>query len=309
LTSSTRASSLPEPRIYAIVGSGFGLFGYLPALVERLGATVALPRAYEAKARARPELARAMEGVRWVDDRDAALACADAVVIATPPARQLEVAAQCLALPSVRRIVLEKPVAPEPGLAARLLQDLERAGKRYRVGYTLAHSAWASTLAWPRRGEVTRVNIQWTFMAHHFAHGLANWKRSDDSGGGVLRFFGVHVLALLVRHGYRRVGGSQLTGASPTEPERWTAAIEGDDVPPCVVEVDSRSEARRFRIASDAAALVDLDDPFARETVIDAHDRRVGVLERLLRTFAAPDALFQAWYAATNDLWREAETR
>src|SRR5687768_8509582 len=98
--------------MYAIVGSGFGLYGYLPALVEGLGETVALPRAAEARARARPELGRALEGVHWVDDLDAALALATGVVIATPPGSQLEVAGRCAGLANIRTMVLEKPIAP-----------------------------------------------------------------------------------------------------------------------------------------------------------------------------------------------------
>ncbi len=294
--------------MYTIVGSGFGLYGYLPALVERLGEEVVLPRAYEEKARARPELARALSGVRWAEDQDAALALAEGIVIATTPARQLEVAARCLAMPSIRRIVLEKPIAPTPELGGRLLRELRRAGKRHRVGYTLAYAPWASRMPWPRRAETPSVAIEWTFMAHHFAHDLVNWKRSGEAGGGVLRFFGVHVLALLARHGYRRVAQSRLFGDTPTEPQRWWALIEGDDVPPCRVEVDSRAVARRFRIASPGMPpLVDLDDPFAQELPIDEEDPRVGVLERILRSLEEPDAPFEAWYESTNTLWREAE--
>ena len=74
--------------IHAIIGSGFGLYGYLPALTEEFGASVVLPEQYRDKAASRPELVRFLGGVRWESDLDRALAVASTVVIAATPAAQ-----------------------------------------------------------------------------------------------------------------------------------------------------------------------------------------------------------------------------
>lgn len=292
--------------MFTIVGAGFGLYGYLPAVVEGLGEEVVLPRAYEAKARARPELERALAGVRWVADAEAALNEATAVVIATPPARQLEVAARCAALPRIQRMVLEKPVAVTPALAQALLEQLRAAGKRVRVGYTLLETEWHRDLRWPRAG--AEVALTWTFMAHHFAKDLATWKRTHDEGGGVLRFFGVHVIALLAHHGYDAVRSSSLEGAAAGEPERWTALFSGPGLPDCHVRVDSRSQARRFEIAvAGGISVTALQDPFERERSRAGEDPRVGVLLRLLRNFDSQDRPWDNLYARTNELWQQVE--
>jgi predicted dehydrogenase len=298
--------------MYTIVGSGFGLYGYLPALVEGLGAAVVLPRAYEAKVRARPELAGTLRGIHWADDADAALRQASVVVIATRPRRQVDVAAQCAALPAIERLVLEKPLAPSPEQAKAMLALLDRAGKRYRVGYTLLHAGWCACLDWPRAAaQGDEVRIEWTFMAHHFAQGVSTWKRIHAEGGGVLRFFGVHLLALLVRHGYERVRESTLEGEVPGEPERWSALFSAAGLPDCRVLVDSRSATTRFTIAHHAGAsrdmLVDLRDPFAGEPAAGDADRRVGVLARLLATFAENDRGHNDFYARVNALWLKVE--
>lgn len=292
--------------MYTIVGSGFGLYGYLPALVEGLGEEVVLPRAYEAKVRARPELERAMAGVRWVADAEAALGEATAIVIATPPARQLEVAVRCAALPRIERMVLEKPVAVTPVLAHALLEQLRAAGKRVRVGYTLLDTEWHRELRWPRAGG--EVALTWTFMAHHFATDLASWKRKHDQGGGALRFFGVHVIALLAHHGYEAVLSSSLEGGASGEPERWNGVFAGPGRPDCRVRVDSRSEAKRFEIAvAGGISVVALQEPFERERAEAGVDPRVGVLLRLLRSFESQDRPWDNLYARTNDLWRRVE--
>jgi predicted dehydrogenase len=299
--------------MYTIVGSGFGIYGYLPALVEGLGETVVLPRAYEAKVRARPELAGAIAGIRWVDDAEAALSQADAVVVATHPERQLEVVARCVSLPRIAKLVLEKPLAATPALAAELLARLDGANKRYRIGYTLLHAGWNERLAWPKVSTPgASVSISWTFMAHHFAQELSNWKRIHDEGGGVLRFFGVHLVALLAQQGYDGVRSSVLEGDNPREPERWQAVFTGAGLPDCRVRVDSRNTVKRFEIAHGTAgavrALVTLQDPFEQERSEGGEDRRVGVLERMLKTFEADDRPYHELYARVNTLWQKAES-
>lgn len=289
--------------MFAIVGSGFGLYGYLPALVEAFGEPVLLPEAYRAKFEARPELGAYLASIRWVADTRAALAQATGAVVATPPERQLEVAAQCLALRGLASLVLEKPLAPKPAAAVELLAALRASGKRYLVGYTLLHTRWHERLAWPASGEVA---ITWSFMAHHFARDLHNWKRMHAVGGGVLRFFGVHLLALLARHGYRDVRHSTFGGSNPAEPERWRAVFAGDGLPDCRVDVDSRSATSAFRIeAAGAPPLVDLPEPYAAEPVAQG-DRRVGVLKRFLGTLPSA-AGEQAFYDDVNRLWQRTE--
>lgn len=293
--------------MFAIVGSGFGLYGYLPAVAQASGEQVLLPEAYREKVLARPELAPWLASIRWMPDEQAALEAATGLVVATPPARQEATVRAALLLPRIERFVLEKPLARDPVTAALLLDEVDSRGRRYRVGYTFLHTAWASGLEWPRAGEAASVSIEWTFMAHHYALGLRNWKREHAGGGGALRFFGVHVFALLARAGYDSVRRSVLLEREPGEPERWEASFAGPGRPDCRLVVDSRSDATVFRIDAGGKRLVDLTDPYSLEPRDGEQDRRVGVLGRLLASFAADDAAHRELCRTVNGLWRAAE--
>jgi predicted dehydrogenase len=290
--------------MFTVVGSGFGLYGYVPAILHACREPVILPLAYRAKMEAREDLRGYVPRIEWVADRQAALAEATGVVLATAPAEQPALVERCCAAPRIERIVVEKPVAPTPALAHDVLARLARSGKRYRVGYTLLHAAWNRGLEWPGRGA---VSIDWAFMAHHFAKDLASWKREASAGGGVIRFFGVHVLALLAQHGYADVAASSLAGAAAGEPERWQAQFIGPGLPAAHIRVDSRAASERFAIAFDGAAAVRLREPFQLEAAAPPDDRRVPVLERLLATFGEDDAPFVELYAAANRLWQRVE--
>src|ERR1700682_547845 len=132
--------------MFTIVGSGFGLYGYLPALIETFGEPVVLPQAYREKISARPELRGYLDDIRWAADMQAALGTATGAVVATPPRRQQEVVTLCQGLPALSMLVLEKPVAVTPAAANEMLHALRRAGKRFRIGYTLLHTDWGERL-------------------------------------------------------------------------------------------------------------------------------------------------------------------
>jgi hypothetical protein len=294
--------------MFTIFGSGFGLYGYLPALVEHLGVEVVLPQPYKTKVRSRPELGGTLSKIRWVKDHDEALTLADGVVIATPPQFQGEIVERCISRPNIKHLALEKPLAVTPGLAASLLARLDASGVQYVIAYTLLHLNWYNDLSWPSDPDA-EMEVNWSFQAHHFSHDLHNWKRVHAQGGGPLRFFGVHILAMLASQGYSHVTSSQLDGDVPGEPERWKATLSGPGLPECRVSVDSRSPKSCFEITSKGKEhpLIALHDPFALEKATSDADPRVAVLAEILGQLTTGNASLSDVYKLTNDLWMQAE--
>jgi len=298
--------------MYAIVGSGFGLYGYLPALVGEQDEKVLLPRAYESKVRARDELAHTLSRILWVEDEISALSLAGTVIIAVPPHRQLQVISRCLTLPGIEKLVLEKPLAVTPALAVKLLSNLDLAKKSYRIAYTFLNTAWHQQLEWPNfTSSSAIISINWTFMAHHFTSRLTTWKRVHKEGGGVLRFYGVHLVALLAYHGYNGVSCSFIDGEDQLEPERWSAIFTGPRLPDCHVHVDSRSSKKQFMmthcISPEDYVMLKIEDPFVNEIRKGQEDARVGVLKRLIESFDANNKSYELLYKQVNTLWRKIE--
>src|ERR1700736_694984 len=117
----------------AILGSGFGLYGYLPALQEQQ-CRVLLPERYRAIIESREELSGFATGIAWVADERAAIYLADALVVARRPADQSDLIAEILHKPRLKRLLLEKPLAQNPMLAAQLQNQIEASGKIVRMG-------------------------------------------------------------------------------------------------------------------------------------------------------------------------------
>ncbi|MBR1130046.1 hypothetical protein [Bradyrhizobium iriomotense] len=300
---------MPEAPVFTILGSGFGMYGYLPALIE-CGMKVALPERYRAVVGGRSELVQYESEVIWCADAEGALARATGAVIALRPADQAGWLARMADMPGIRDLILEKPVAPEPRRAAQLLEAFEHSGKRYRVGYTFRFMPWAERLRAVLQEGVDGLSLDWSFMAHHYRANLENWKRYDISGGGALRFYGIHLVALLAELGYDDVASSAINGPSEAETASWEATLTGKGLPPFALRVDSRAPQTCFRItAASRAPIVDQSDPFVwiKPDSVNVRDPRVDVLVRLCRSLSEPDASHAARQRDIIALWMRIE--
>jgi predicted dehydrogenase len=302
--------------VIAILGSGFGLYGYLPALVGGCGQRIVLSERYRARFCERPELARFAGDVQWERDEATALDCADGVVLALRPSDQSAWIPRCLARANIERLLLEKPLASSPEVAAALFGELTRSRKVIRMGYTFRYTAWGKRIldALGRTRESRTLSIQWNFLSHHFRDDLHNWKRFHVSGGGAIRFYGIQLIALLAEIGYRDVIVSRSFGKSVDEIEKWTASFAGPGLPECDIVVDTRAAVGTFRVellsnSSTAlgAVVANLSDPFdstGEACQSGGLDRRVSILSRLCRSLWEQSINEYVWYQSTIELWR-----
>ena len=292
--------------LFAICGSGFGLYGYLPALTV-WGRKVVLPRSYAPRVYERPELAGLEQNIVWAPDIDGALAASAGVIVALPPQQQAVVLERCLALPNIKSILLEKPLAADSASAVIALEKLEKSRKRFEIGYSFLHTSWLKSLH-PELIASDHVSIEWHFMAHHFANNVSTWKRRHSQGGGVLRFYGIHLLAVLAYWGYDTVQNSSIYERVADEPETWNCAVVGPGLPPCRIHIDSRNSSPRFSVTTaQGGGLVDLVEPFGLEEPAAPFDARVPALVSLLRQFDSGKPALDEIYNRTNQLWLETE--
>jgi predicted dehydrogenase len=298
---------------FAILGSGFGLYGYLPALVTGCDQAVYLPERYRGRLKEREDVRHFVDIVKWSADENAALEQIEAVVVSQRPADQAGWIRECAGRPNIQALLLEKPLAPSPEAASEALDMLEASGKRYRIGYNFRFTPWAKALKQQLRSTAAtgRLSIDWQFRAHHYAHGLYNWKRSVSAGGGALRFFGIHLLGLLAEMGFDNVVRSNASASAPDECEAWSAAFSGPGLPECYVQVQSNAAQQRFLVdwtgGSGVERLANLGDPFQTDTDTLGLDRRIGILTDVCRDLIDGSAPSYPWYRQSIRLWDMAE--
>jgi len=304
---------------FGVIGSGFGLYGYLPALCQ-CGYKVTLPARYMSAFQNRKELTRYSSKIEWGQDEETVLTKSWGVVLALPPKLQSSYIPQIVLRNNISCLLLEKPLADTPETSALHLDSLTKASKMFRINYLFRYTDWVGCVkrSLEMVDDATILAFDWRFMAHHYLRNLSTWKRHSSEGGGVVRFYGIHLISLLAELGYNHVVFSTVFGTSPDEISRWVAILQGSNLPECNLYVDSRSETQRFHVTvssrnnQDSGHLnIRLNDPFEQATSqVSDEDRRVPFIKNLcesLRSKLADESHLQEVYFSTNRLWRVVE--
>jgi len=237
----------------AILGSGFGLYGYLPSIEPSALGRVYLPNRYKDIFFSRPELKKIEEKIFWVDNENDAIKRASLVIIALNPMNQERWVKTCLDLNNINSLILEKPLAHNPDQAKLLLSDLLKSKKNFEIGYLFRYTDWGNMLInffdnKIKIDQVDRIEISWSFLAHHFLSNVDTWKKYHSDGGGVIRFFGIHLIALLSELGYTNVSMSKINGHEPNQPSTWEAIFMSPLLPDSHIFLDTRSRSDSFSI-------------------------------------------------------------
>jgi predicted dehydrogenase len=296
-----------------ILGSGFGLYGYLPAVIEGCRQVAVLPDAYRRKLQSRPELQHLESSIRWARDEDDLACQVDTLILARRPEDHVLWLEQNLSYPELRCLLLEKPIAPDPASAGRVLDTLRESGSTYRIGFNFGLTDWASRMrAELGAGRLEAWSIVWDFRAHHYANDLQTWKRFPSQGGGALRFFGIHIVAFLAELGYSQAAYSRIRASAEDEAEQWGAEVIGDGLPPCTVAIDSNAFRQRFALeanprSADRRHLVDQSDPFEGVHRVGNFDRRASIITAMLRDLMSGTPPYWPWYERSVALWAALE--
>jgi len=296
-----------------ILGSGFGLYGYLPAAVDAGYDRILLPIRYREKLEVRSELKCFYPKIIWAKSDDEVCENASSLVYSKRPIDQLETAAELLAKPQLNTIIFEKPLAPNPDSASELLKLIYDSRKKCSVGFILRFTQWAISLSDQIKSQSSGPqqiwSIKWQFLAHHFKHNLHTWKRDHSQGGGVLRFYGIQFIALLSDWGYNEAAISKI-GMSINRPDfsLWQAVFRGKDLPEIRLEIDSGSSHTQFCVKSvnDNKFLHSSSDifDFSNSTLVDA---RCKFLTRLLLNAETQEARLSTGLVRINNLWEQVE--
>jgi predicted dehydrogenase len=254
-----------------------------------------------------------MGNIEWHPSISDALSHASAAVIAIPPLAQKRIVEQVLSISDIKKLIIEKPICPEPNASITLTSSLLATSKCFRVGYTFLYTDWYHELQQALRQPAKQLRIIWTFRADHFIRSKETWKRCHSLGGGVLRFYGIHVLAVLASLGYTNTKTSQIFMEIPDQPDTWICEFSGINLPPCTVLVATNSDQNNFDIevydnAGNIRFVNRETSPFSVNNATKDHDGRVPVLERLIRSLDNCDERYINLYRATNALWAMTES-
>ena len=296
---------------YTIVGSGFGLYGYLPSLLVDSGATIFLPIKYQKEVVRRKELKSSLGVINWLQSEVECINHADVVIVASMPLIQNSLILSLTKEFKNKILILEKPLGQSPSDSLSILDRLKFFEFKFRINYSFIYCKWYPVLEeYLKVG--TSLQLNWQFKAHHFKNNLQNWKRIHEQGGGVLRFYGIHVIAMLSQLGYTRVTDSFILPNSMGDLIEWNATFIGANVPEFKVNISSDNDTQVFNVLKidsnlPNSFLIKINNPFELEVAMKGQDVRSSVIVKLIKSLSESDLSYNDWYCTTNSLWELVE--
>jgi hypothetical protein len=236
-----------------ILGGGFGLYGYLPAAAALLQEPVLLLNKYKSIIDSRQELLSFKDQIIWLESEEELIQTADSLVISRRPIDQEALTSKCLLQKNLKRIMFEKPLASSPQKAQKILDQVVNSDKYCSVGFTFRFTNWAGQLKEKLLNgdfsEYESINLSWHFMADHFSRNIESWKMDHAQGGGPIRFYGIHIIALLAEWGYDQVVSSSVEIQNFQHGfYNWNASFRGAGLPTFFFSLDSKSNSSCFKV-------------------------------------------------------------
>lgn len=185
-----------------IIGSGFGLYGLLPAFHSLPNCQVV---AFCGKQS--PRLSNIINELslertlQLYQNWQEMLTCEqlDAVAIAVPPAAQYQIAK--MALEKAIHIFAEKPLTAQLTHAYELVDLATRKKVTHGIDFLFPEiDVWQTAkkmLDEKKFGEICHVTVNWNFRSYDVRQKISSWKTDPNLGGGALSFYSSHVLHYL----------------------------------------------------------------------------------------------------------------
>ena len=173
-----------------ILGGGFGQYGYLPAALRANWQVTTLSR-YKKFLLSRAELAELADQVTFVPENDLELNIYDAVVIARTPQQQIDFIRSNSLFEG--HFFLEKPLGNTVKSTSELLDVLQSRKSNFSVAYLFQYQEWYKEILSRKQSDCS-VSINWRITSDI----NRNWKEQLDAGGGILSYYGVHLLSLII---------------------------------------------------------------------------------------------------------------
>jgi hypothetical protein len=255
-----------------ILGSGFGLYGYLPSIIKLNWTPLVLQKSYNAII-LRPELNRFAESVLMFNEVSEMIEESDNLVVATPPVNQQRILEGLI--PFSGHLFLEKPLAADINSHAELIQQLDVSSQDFSVAYLLKYTKhYQEIVEHILRDSEGVVHVDWRIRPRD-----SNWKNDLNLGGGLFSFYGIHFSELLF-DAQVKISDVQIKvdsnciSISVTKAEKLKFQL--------TVSYSDKSE---FSIAVNDKLITKQDNPFGQANLFGKPDNRIDLLSKYLNEF------------------------
>ena len=272
-----------------LYGNGFALDVYLPALIKLGIKKILIDKNQIFNKNQLNILNKYKDYIVYFNDKAYREKITDYTILSVSPLKQYNLLLDNNFFENTKTLILEKPLATSPIKALELLKKLEKIGSNYIINYSFRYTLWFRNIADKIKNLPKNVELffKWKFMARHFVHKRKTWKRLHSEGGGAIRFYGIHLIAILSDIGYLEVKKSKNYSERTSGLSSFSCSFESTQkLPKCKILINSKSLVNEFSCYyvedNKIISLLNLKEPFPKDCEALLEDPRVDVVKRLI---------------------------
>lgn len=253
-----------------ILGSGFGLYGYLPA-VEVVSKKIFLEYKYKNKLQNLKISKKIFNKIYWYKNESNIIDKINIAVIAYPPILQSKKIKQLLKNKKlVRYLFLEKPIDKNPAAARKLIKFLIKNKVKFSFGFIFKYLAWSKLIN--KKKNLKNIKIIWNIKKKNASN---SWKYKSKFGGGLIRYYGIHFLKLFSENNFHKILINDL------KKNHWTLQIQNSKKT-VITLIIKYSNKDKFLIKTQNKNLISAPTPIIENIVSKKIDPRVKILKRYI---------------------------
>ena len=273
---------------YCIFGSGFGIYGYLPALIK-LKKKVYLLRKYKKNILKKKNLIKYIRNINFINKID--YNNIDAIIFAKRPKDQFNFVKK---IKKKLFLYLEKPLAENPKKSLKLIEIIKKKKLKFSLGYLFFFTIWFKKIFFLKK----ETYITWNFKSKTFFSN--NWKGINSKGGGIISFYGIHFISIFSYLNYRCIFSSIIKSNDKKETE-WNAVFKKNKLK-INLKINIKSK-ENFIIKTSERLIYKSDTPFGKISInSNKEDFRIKFLKKYLKNL---NLLTQKEHIRTIKLWED----
>lgn len=172
-----------------IIGSGFGIYGWLNSFISLKNIKVCTLSRYKKK------IKQYKNKIIYFRSLKELINNIDTLVIAKRPIDQEKIIKLVLKNKRKKNLILEKPLCKDPESSIKIFHKILKKKLNFSTGLISKNTNWSEDISiLIKKKKVNHVSIKWFFNAHHYKNNLVNWKKYYKDGGGSLNFFAIHLI-------------------------------------------------------------------------------------------------------------------
>lgn len=172
-----------------IIGSGFGIYGWLNSLINIKQVKVCTLSRYKKK------ITKYKKKIFYFKNLNNLIDYSDTLIIAKRPIDQERIINKILNKKRKKNLILEKPLCKDPESSIKIFEKIKKKKIKFSTGLIIKSTSWTKDItSLIKKKKINSISIEWYFNAHHYNNKLITWKRYFREGGGSLNFFAIHLI-------------------------------------------------------------------------------------------------------------------